>query len=588
MALVSFTPDATAPPGTGWFTNDSGRTIYTTDLDGARAVPPAPSQPSSTAAEPPASPGTTVSYAGDPNSPYANAVASNEGATGSAAVGAPPGATGIAHTVAAKALTVVPPAGAAPVAAGAGAPPRSAEELTAHAASVVPPVVKDTTTKVLGRKAGDVNAQIATDRAALGTYTDANTASAVQKDAKDLAAQDKLISTDQAQAAQVKENELQHATDARAAEERVKQYMALPDGELDPDRFVNSLSTGSKIGLTVLAAISGFANGMRNAGGPNSQGGPPDLSVLNVLQRRIDEDISSQKDQLAQGRLRKSNLIARAMAQGATAQQADLAAQAQLYSLAAHVGELQAQRIKLDGANLAASKQFTDAAMYQSKLKEAELRTTEEAKIQTTHEVESGKAGAAGASPELQNKAWEAYNKAIDAGQDRTTAYQQSGLASLGVSQPTGASKEDRSTELKAGERTEDQAKMAGVLTAATAQARALGYVRGPDGWAPGGKRGTEAQRVAARTAYETALKAAGYDKDAVNEATKEEGSSSVGSKALELLPFGFLFSHTTSADEAAAQLNAFENTTQQRLSQRDRGAPKAGAPEAYGGKPLE
>lgn len=485
MALVKFTPDDTAPPGTGWFTNDIGRTIYTTDLEGARAIPPAPPQPSSTDAEPPAPPGTRVSYAGDTSSPYANAVASNEGATGDAAVGAPPGATGVAHSVVAKAVGAVPPASAAPAAPGVGAAPRSAEELTAHAASVVPPVVKDTTTKVLGRKAADVNAQIATDRAALDTYTGAHTANAVAQDTKNLAAQDKLIATDQAQATQVKENEAQHATDMRAAEERVKQYMALPDGELDPDRFVNSLSTGSKIGLTVLAAISGFANGMRNAGGPNSQGGPPDLSVLNVLTRRIDEDIASQKDQLAQGRIRKSNLIARAMAQGATAQQADLAAQAQLYALSAHVGELQAQRIRLDGANLAAAKQFTDAAQYQSKLKEAELRTSEETKIQTSHEVESGKAVAGGKpSPELMSKAWDAYDKAIVNGQDPTTAYRQSGLAELGVTQPTGAPK-----------RTEGEAKAASVATSASQFGQKLGLVKNSDGTyaAPKGKEDASA-----------------------------------------------------------------------------------------------
>jgi hypothetical protein len=467
MALVKFTPDDTAPPGTGWFTNDIGRTIYTTDLEGARGIPPAPSQPSSTDAEPPAPPGTTVSYAGDASSPYANAVASNEGATGSAAVGAPPGTTGAAHAAVARAAQVVPPASAPAAPAAAQSP---AESAAAKAAAVIPPVVKDTTTKVLGRKAADVEKQIGSDRAALEGLTGATEQNAAATDTRALGAIDKRVETKQEQVARTKEDQAQYAADQRSADARVKQLMDLPDGQLDPDRFVNSLSTGSKIGLTVLAAISGFANGVRNAGGPNSQGGPPDLSVLNVLTRRIDEDIMAQKDQLAQGRLRKSNLIARAEAQGASAKQAEATARAQLWSLAADIGDLQAQRIGLDGAQLAAAKQQTAAMRYQSGVHEGDLRAQEETKIQTSHEVESGKAGPAGkGNPELQSKAWEAYDKAVNAGQDPTTAYRQSGLAELGVTQPTGAPK-----------RSEGEAKASAVATATAPYASKLGLVEDP------------------------------------------------------------------------------------------------------------
>lgn len=485
---------------------------------------------------------------------------------------------------------VAPPAPApsAPAVAAPVTAPRTPAELVASVASVAPPIVKSTTNVVEGRKKENTDKQIATYQAATDTLAGSMAANAQSEDQRAVAAVDKRIAARQAQQDEANARAAQAVADKKAADERTKQLMDLPDGQIDPDRFVNSLSTGSKIGLTVLAAISGFANGMRNAGGPNSQGGPPDLSVLNVLTKRIDEDIASQKDQLAQGRLRKSNLIARAEAQGADAKQAESIARAQLWNLSADIGDLQAQRVGLDGANLAAAQKQTAAMRYQSSIHEGEIRAQEEAKISRSRETETGKPVAGKGNPDAQNKAWKNYYDAIDGGSDRTTAYRESGLASMGVSQPTGASKEDRAAaeksaeqQTKAGERTEDQAKMAGVMTAAAEYARARGFVRGPDGWAPGGKRGTEAQRVAARTAYETALKAGGYDKDAVKEATKEPGG--VGSAILDAVPFGFLFSSDTTPEDAAAQLNAFENTTQQRLSQRDRVAPKAGTvPSAW------
>jgi len=498
MAITKFVPDESQPFGTGMFYNDTGRSLYTYDPDTARSLPPTPPPPGTDAAEPPPPPGTRVSYAGDASSPYANAVASNEGATGSSAVGAPtpPGASGVAHTVAAKAAQVVPPAIAANAAPVTAAP--TPETAAAKAAAVLPPVTKDSTTVVRGRKAADVEKQIGTDRAALEGFTGAAEQNATAADQRSLGAVDKRIESKQSLATQAKEDASQYAADQRAADQRVKQLMDLPDGQLDPDRFVNSLSTGSKIGLTVLAMVSGFANGMRNSGGPNSQGGPPDLSVLNVLTRRIDEDIAAQKDQLAQGRLRKSNLIARAEAQGASAKQAEATARAQLWSLAADIGDLQAQRIGLDGANLAAAKSQTAAMRYQAGVHEGDLRAQEESKIQTTRETESGKPAAGGNPLEAQNKAWEAYTKAIDAGQDPTTAYRQSGLAGLGITQPTGTPK-----------RNEGEAKASAVITAAQPFASKLGLVEDPNNpghfMAPKGKEDASPSESALARAWDYA-----------------------------------------------------------------------------------
>lgn len=372
---------------------------------------------------------------------------------------------------------VLPPAPVAPPATATPAPavaapvtaPRTPAELVASIASVAPPIVKSTTNVVEGRKSANVEKQIATDKAALGTYAGEQATNAQSEDQRAVAAVDKRIAARQAQQDEANARAAQAVADKKAADERTKQLMDLPDGQIDPDRFVNSLSTGSKIGLTVLAAISGFANGMRNAGGPNSQGGPPDLSVLNVLTKRIDEDIASQKDQLAQGRLRKSNLIARAEAQGADAKQAESIARAQLWNLSADIGDLQAQRVGLDGANLAAAQKQTAAMRYQSSIHEGEIRAQEEAKISRSRETETGKPVAGKGNPELQGKAWEAYDKAVNAGQDPTTAYRQSGLAELGVTQPTGTPK-----------RSGEEAKASAVVTAAAPYASKLGLVEDP------------------------------------------------------------------------------------------------------------
>lgn len=471
MAIVNFVPDPTSTPGTGWFTNDKGKTIFTTDLETAKSLAPAPDAE----ADEPAPPGTRISYAGDASSPYANAVASNEGATGSAAVGAQPATP---EAAVAKAGAVVPAEGNASAAA---APVVRAKPTDAvHAAmgklasagllpsqSGVPKTsveTKTSTTTVQGRKAENVEKQIGTDRAALDKLEQGNLETAKAADERNLAAQDQRIASKEGQQTQLKEDEMQYAADKRAADARVQQFMDLPDGKVDPDRFMNNLSTGSKIGMTVLAMLSGGFASLQGQNGRNP--------FIDELDKRIEADINVQKDQIAQGRLRKSNLIARAEAQGATAQQAQTAARAQLYSLAADIGELQAQRLGLQGAQLQQAKQQIQALRYQAGIHEGELRASEENRIQTTREQENK--AATGLDPtklaEMQAKAWENYNKAVDGGQKPETAYAESGLAALGISRPTGAPK--RST---------DEAKASAVVTSAAPYAKKLGLVEDPN-----------------------------------------------------------------------------------------------------------
>lgn len=575
MAIIKFSQDDTQPFGTGIFVNDQGRSIYTTDPDTARGLQPTPAPPGPADDAPPA-PGTSVSYAGDPGSPYANAVAANPGATGSAAVGAPV----TPQAAVAKVASVIPPAASA-APGGARTPQAAVSAVT----SVIPPIIKSTTTTQQGRKSASVEAQIGNDKAAIGAYGTQLEQSAANTDQRQANAIDAQLAGKTGLQTQAREDIAQAATDKRAADAQVARLQELPDGQIDPDRFVSSLSTGSKIGMAVLAAVSGFASGLRNAGAANSQGAPPDMSVLNVLNRRIDQDIETQKDELAQGRIRKSNLIARAVAKGATAEQAETVARGQLWQLAGQVGELQAQKMNLQGAQLDAAKTAFAAINMQASQRFGDLRTQEEARIATSRETETGKpvAGQSGQILELQSKALENYNKAIDNGTDPDAAYQQSGMQVLGLAKPTGQSKEQRAAATKASERTEDQGKTAAVQAAGDMLAKARGFVN-PDGnWVPGGKPGTASEQAAAEAAFRSALRANGFDQKAIDATTPQ--TPGFGSAVLDALPFGFLFSNSTTPEDQATQLNATQSTLRPRLNPQDRGAARGAA--ALGFKPV-
>ncbi len=572
MAIVKFSQDDTQPFGTGIFVNDEGRSIYTTDPDSARALQPTP-PPQDSTADAPTQPGTRVSYAGDQSSPYANALASNDGAAGSAAGGAPEAAV-------AKVAQVVPPAQAA---AGAGAAPKTPEQAVSAATSVVPPIVKSSTTVVQGRKAANVEKQVGTDQAALNTYGSTLEQSATNADARAQASLDSSLATKTGQQTQLIAQQTQNQADQRDAEKRVTELTDLPDGKIDPDRFVNSLSTGGKIGMAVLAAISGFASGVRNAGGPNGQGGPPDLSVLNVLNRRIDQDIESQKDELAQGRIRKNNLIARAMAKGADAKAAETAARGQLWTLANQVGEIQAQKLGLQGTQLDQAKNLLGQMQYQATQHYGDLRATEEARISSTREQETGKPAAAGALLKLQSKALGNYDKLIAAGSPRETAYRESGMGQLGMSMPSGASQDETKRGDEQAKRSEDQGKVAAIQTAGDALAKARGLVQDATGnWVPGGK--VIGDEKAAAVALKAALKAGGYDAAAIKETVPE--TPGVGSALLDVLPFGFLLSNSTTPEDQATQLNAMQSTLRPRMNPTDRNAQRG--PASLGFAPVK
>ena len=95
---------------------------------------------------------------------------------------------------------------------------------------------------------------------------------------------------------------------------------AQEDPSIDPDRFVRSMSTGQSIGTVILAAIEGAFRGMT--------GQPGQSGVLNILERRIDQDIAAQKEQIASGRIRRGNMIQYFREQGMNEEAAEKSARA--------------------------------------------------------------------------------------------------------------------------------------------------------------------------------------------------------------------------------------------------------------------
>lgn len=493
------------------------------------------------------------------------------------------------EALASNAAQVVPPTGDASAAPAAAAPAvsppahpdtslgksgeRTPEQAVSAAGLVAPPVIKDSTTTVHGRKAANVEKQIATKQAATDEYGKTLLEEGAKADERVQAGLDSQLATKQGQQTQLREDNMQYQADQRAADAEVKRLSDLPDGKEDPDRFVNSLSTGGKIGMAVLAMISGFSQG--GSAALSHTATPQDNPVVDILKRRIDQDIASQRDELAQGRIRKNNLIARAMAKGATAQQAELTARGQLWGLANDIGTIQAQKLNLQGAQAEAAKAAFAAMQFQQTQAYADLHTQTENRIQSTHEVEAGKV-LPHAGGEAQLKAWEIYQKAIDAGADPTKAYQQSGLYALGVAQPTGQTKEQTKEGIEAAKRSEDQGKVMALQTAADAVARSKGMLQDGDGnWKPGGLAATKAEQQAASRQLKSALEAAHYDTSAV------DGDPGIGSKVLEALPFGFLLvkSDKDVLDDQATQLNALQSTLRPRLNPSDRQQPSGAIP---------
>lgn len=454
MAVVNFVPDPTQPYGSGTFTSDTGRTWYAQDADLARSIV----TPDSGAAN------SDMQGGGAP-------IASTPPDT--ATPSQPEALVSKAAQVTQPATATQPPAAAAiPQAAAGGSSPVSPQILAAKAANVV----KTTNSTSFGRKAANVNRDVAALDTAEAGVEQAGGAKAAGDEQRQNASIDSRIGAQ----TQVYENQQQIAQDAaqRKAkfQAKVNEISATSDATVDPDRFVSNLGTGGQIGMAILAMVSGFAQG--GGAALSHTATPTDNPVVGILQRRIAADIESQKVQIESGRIRKGNILASLREQLGDEKSAELMATSLMNQAAANKGDLIAQKIGLQGQALDNWNMAKAGYQQAATIARNQALATGENHYAASSEHETKPA--AGANGEAQTKAWQNYKNAIDEGGDPTKAYQESGLKALGVSQPTGQSKEQRTEATKAGERSEGQAKASAVAVAAQPYAAALELVRDP------------------------------------------------------------------------------------------------------------
>lgn len=437
MAVVNFVPDPTQPYGSGTFTSDTGRTWYAQDADLARSI--------------------VTPDSGAANSDMQGGGAPIAGTPPDSATSSQPEALVSKAAQVTQPATATPPPAAAvtPQAAAGGASPDSPQILAAKAANVV----KTTSSTSFGRKAANVNRDVA----ALDTAEAGSEGAIKAKAVGDEQRSNASIGSQLGYQTQVQEDEQQRAQDAAnrkaALQTKLNQISAESDATVDPDRFVSNLGTGGQIGMAVLAMVSGFAQG--GGAALSHTATPTDNPVVGILQRRIAADIESQKTQIESGRIRRGNVLASLREQLGDEKSAELMATSLMNQAAANKAQLVAQKLNLQGAALdSANVAIAGIQQTATAARNAALATGEN-HYASSSEVEKGKPGPAG---EAQTKAWENYTKSVDAGADPAKAYQESGLKGLGISQPTGPSKEQRAAAIKAGERDTDQGKAQGAV----------------------------------------------------------------------------------------------------------------------------
>lgn len=270
MPFITFDPDPTNPD-TGWATDDKGRQVNVSvaDMPSIATLPPA----STTASMAPPMMSTNTP------APVAPEPMANMGAPASAPT-APPART--AAEVLAK-LDKVPRPGGGLVKSGAS---------TTTSAGRDPNAVQQDVESV-GASTGDLTA--ATSQ--LGDQRAQRAGEAAQRGAGQA-----VSGFYDARAEQAKAD-----ADLKANHEAQLKLETTPDPQVDPDRYLKSMSTGKDIGLIILAALNGAFHGAVGQQGND---------VVDILDKKIDQDIALQKEEAANGRADRKNKIAQLVAKG--------------------------------------------------------------------------------------------------------------------------------------------------------------------------------------------------------------------------------------------------------------------------------
>ncbi len=244
------------------------------------------------------------------------------------------------------------------------------------------------------------------------------------------------------------------------------------DPEIDPDRYVKNMSTGTQIGTVVLAALNGAFKGMVGQSGND---------VIGILGKRIDEDIAAQREQIQSGRIRRGNLVSYFQNQGLREDAAAKAAEATSWAMLDRMVAAERERI-------GAGQDRTQADLLAEQLKgrvaekNDELRLMGEDRVatQNTRTMQQKQATGAGGA--------ETFGKFLAA----RKAYEEAGAspkqlaafdAHSGIPKdfsPTGESETARGKRESGEKRTEDQAKGAAALAGLTGYAQDAGLVLDP------------------------------------------------------------------------------------------------------------
>ncbi len=571
--------------GDGYFTYADGTRKYASDPDSAgklsaagKTTPAQPGQgtaapvdaaqpeaapadaPDNPAAqdaqEPPAEPGTRLSYAGDTDSPYANAVAANEGATGSAATGqvSPEEKAKLtaspeelkklgAKADASNKLAVAAPLPApGPVTAPAPMGPPAAP--TPPAASSALPEFENkraqTTSDSSNQTEGhskSVTGSVSRSGQALSPEEFAATQGATAG-AYDRAQGSSASAYDQ-QAHQMQVHALALQQDAKAREAAAAAAIAQRDQRAavatQKIKEVSSRKTDvnqiwkDKGALGTLLGGIGVAMGSLYAtrrGGPNT--------ALESIETQKQQAIKKQLDD------RDSEL------RGLERELGSLDAAVPVYEarmndaiklrIEGMMGDEKSQAVRTNGTDL---------------INKLDLEKTQKL-----------------------SDALKAYHGTIATQQAGTVTSQ----GSLATERRNGTEASDvrqnpKATGVDADKRDTDQGKAAAVIAAGDRLGKAFGGQRDKDGnWVPGGpeaKQGTDAEKKAAHDAYVAALTESGYKPDAAEQAAQMPGDSGSFWKPNWL-------ASVRSPEDAMSALNAHEGPIRERMTHADRQKSRA------------
>lgn len=208
------------------------------------------------------------------------------------------------------------------------------------------------------------------------------------------------------------------------------------DKSEDPDRYVRNMSTGKKIGMTILAALNGGFGALQ---------GRKDNDVLNVINREIEQDISRQKDEIRRGTVRIGNKISEYMRKGHDLETATQLARDAADAAVDQVTQLQAKRLGVQGANADNASVISAAAQEQRAQRAGELRAQEEDKVSTswqqTKTMQQKATGTVGSALDLQTKVQGMVTGMRKNGYSKEQIDEQ--LKKLGISAPSGDARDN-------------------------------------------------------------------------------------------------------------------------------------------------